>query len=300
MDTSKNVALTEGAAKKIAIDEVINILAKALQSELSAVESQLVGQYYLESASGIIFKYRPMLYDYDVNAVKNNKLWFSELSTLNDPFEAYAIIDHDQFALSVLNSDSELKKSLSNMPYAVRQRARKLAVMESKRNSRDLLEGMRQDLSISCFSERNDSILMWGHYANKHNGICVAYSILDMSERGKAVIPVNYCEQLPVLVEYSEYGICRFFLESIRTKAKEWSYEKEWRCIQDKNACGENWNGNGALLDVASPKAVYLGCHSDVELVEQMKRICFDLIEIPLYKMEQSQTEYKLFPMEIK
>ena len=192
-----------------------------------------------------------------------------------------------------------MRKILGEQSYALRQQAYEAAIAEIKYGSIELLEGMRQNISISCLSERNDSILMWGHYANMHKGICVAYSVLEMTDREKTFVSVNYSDRLPVLIEYSEHGITRLFLESLRTKASDWEYEKEWRCIQDKAACGESWRRNGALLDVSSPKAIYLGCRSSVTQVEQMKRICFDLLEIPLYMMEQSKTEFTLLPKEI-
>lgn len=284
---------------KVTVDDVIEIFAKAFQKKLSIKETQLVDQYYVESAPEIIFKYRPMVYAFEFEAIKANKIWFSELSTLNDPFEAYAVINCDKFATSVINSDSDLKKMLKGKPYVHQMQARKAAIMEIKSRSQEFLEGMRSDLSISCFSERNNSILMWGHYANMHRGICVAYNVLEMSKGKKVVIPVNYTEQLPSLAEYSNDGLSKFLIETVRTKAKDWSYEREWRCIQDKGACGDSWRGNGALLDVAEPKAIYLGCRSSAEQIAQMKEICFNTHKIPLYIMEQSQTEYEMHPIEI-
>lgn len=300
MNTQMSAIPPEEVTSKLTTDDVIGFLAKGFCTELSEEEMQLVGQYYIESAPEVLFKYRPMINAHDIDAIKNGKMWFSELTTLNDPYEAYAKIDTDKFSRSVLNSDPELRKSFSKKSYALRYKAQKAAMVAIEQQSAEFLKDIRQDMSITCLSERNDSILMWGHYANMHRGICLAYDILEMSERLKTVIPVNYSDHLPALADSSEYGIIRFFIESLRTKASDWSYEKEWRCLQGKSACGESWCGNGALLDVPPPKAVYLGCRSSESQIEQMKKICIDLLKIPLYIMEQSQTEYQLLPKEIK
>ena len=37
------------------------------------------------------------------------------------------------------------------------------------------IKELRNKALVSCFSERNDSILMWGHYADKHKGVCIGY-----------------------------------------------------------------------------------------------------------------------------
>ncbi|WP_418537050.1 DUF2971 domain-containing protein, partial [Odoribacter laneus] len=32
---------------------------------------------------------------------------------------------------------------------------------------------------VSCFSESNDNFLMWSHYASKHSGVCLEFTVKD-------------------------------------------------------------------------------------------------------------------------
>jgi len=151
--------------------------------------------------------------------------------------------------------------------------------------------------AITCFSKKNDSLLMWGHYASGHRGICVEYNISELIRtNNKTVIPVNYSNKKPFLTGADSISVMRFFLQTIRTKHTDWIYEDEWRCIQDKEACGENWTAKGALLDSSPPTAIYVGCEADDIFVEQLTCVCKNILKIPLYKMVKSRDEYKLLP----
>ena len=48
-------------------------------------------------------------------------------------------------------------------------------------------------LRASCFSERNNSLLMWGHYADNHRGICIKFKSL----------PYGAHYLLPLVSDYS-------------------------------------------------------------------------------------------------
>jgi hypothetical protein len=100
--------------------------------------------------------------------------------------------------------------------------------------------------SVSCFSEENDNILLWSHYANDHKGICLEYKtimnegytcLLFDPEDTKIDYPVpllkiNYVEKP---LEKVNALFTKYFIEQLRsflsTKYKMWEYEKEIRCI---------------------------------------------------------------------
>ena len=283
---------------RVEINKIISMFAKAFKGDLSEEEITQIGYYYSCIAPKEIFKYRSMINDYDIEALANGKMWFAELSTLNDPFEAYSDINIDSFIAAALQSDTSVRKDMQNRSYAEKMKLLNNVRQTVSTDAQGLFYTIRQDLSVSCFSERKDSMLMWGHYADGHRGVCVAYNTLELSRSNKkTVIPVNYSDIIPKLNGITEFEITRFFLEVLRTKATDWAYEKEWRCIQDKSACGQNWTNTGALLEVPRPKAIYLGCRTSNERTEQMKNLCNGQLRIPLYRMEQSKTMYQLVPV---
>lgn len=158
---------------------------------------------------------------------------------------------------------------------------------------------LRNTTGISCFSEREDSLLMWAHYANNHRGICVEYNLLNINkELGFTAVPIIYSNDRTCFDSIDSYGekdIWEFFIESLTSKSMEWNYEKEWRIIRDQVACGSQWDVNkkGALLKMIRPDSIILGCATNLEFEKEIMRYCDDN-KIKLYKMKKDQYEYKL------
>src|SRR5580704_16264537 len=98
-------------------------------------------------------------------------------------------------------------------------------------------KGTREALRVGCFSERNDSILMWSHYADHHRGICIEYETRWLSIPGGLgfLHPVNYYPELFNPTEYFRYipdDYNNFMLMIAAChKAPEWAYEQEWRYV---------------------------------------------------------------------
>ena len=42
-------------------------------------------------------------------------------------------------------------------------------------NREEAIERTKKDALATCFSKRNDSILMWSHYADSHKGVCFEF-----------------------------------------------------------------------------------------------------------------------------
>ena len=90
-------------------------------------------------------------------------------------------------------------------------------------------------IGVSCFSEIRDNLLMWGHYADKHQGVCIGFRyrgimdnlVLRFSETEIACVPskVAYSDEFPVWeIASGNHGT-----NVLNTKARCWEYEREWR-----------------------------------------------------------------------
>ncbi|MDO4332786.1 MAG: DUF2971 domain-containing protein [Eubacteriales bacterium] len=112
---------------------------------------------------------------------------------------------------------------------------------------------LQRTVFIACFSERPDSLLMWGHYANNHRGICVGYDLKKLIENYDC-LPVIYEEELPQNINNAH------ILKDTLTKYRDWEYEKEWRIIKtDENIRGDR----GKIIDFVKPKKIILGCKNN-------------------------------------
>lgn len=111
------------------------------------------------------------------------------------------------------------------------------------------MEGMNLIIErngIVSLSETPRNILMWAHYANQHEGMCIGYkrSAFEKISISEKYPEFRIAQTIPVKVNYDN---CRFsdeFLEEYDhknykeiltnhylTKSDEWIYEKEHRCI---------------------------------------------------------------------
>jgi hypothetical protein len=87
---------------------------------------------------------------------------------------------------------------------------------------------------ILCLTEYPDSLLMWAHYANNHNGFVIQFDethdfFSPTTQEGKVLqlTKVEYSAQRPIL-SYSSINSPSVYYR----KSPEWAYESEWRIIK--------------------------------------------------------------------
>lgn len=86
------------------------------------------------------------------------------------------------------------------------------------------------DYRICSFTNNNNSMLMWSHYTQNHEGIMVEYRFGHELPDGIGVSKVEYTNEHRRKKEQSEY----LFNQYLLTKNRDWSYEKEVRLISYK------------------------------------------------------------------
>ncbi len=95
------------------------------------------------------------------------------------------------------------------------------------------LDRASKKYGVLCLSARRDSIVMWGHYCDKHRGIVVGFDdSWEIFRRGAALCPVNYVRERVVWDSSLQSGGSeeRAFTERlIFSKNDEWKYEEELR-----------------------------------------------------------------------
>lgn len=104
-----------------------------------------------------------------------------------------------------------------------------------KEELNNIFEYLRKnEYYIGCLTNNSNSVLMWTHYSNNHNGFLVKLE-LDKSYT-ESVYPVKYSNKKPLrgieeLHKSTEENVLKFFKREFYTKAKDWQYEKEYRLI---------------------------------------------------------------------
>lgn len=158
----------------------------------------------------MLYRYRP-INNYFWQMLETQKMFSPKASDLNDPFE---------FAFHWA------EKAIGGQPLIPAEVAR----------AHDDMKQMR----VLCFSEFNDSILMWSHYADSHRGVCLGFERNSDPDNGLG----SYDVSLPVV--YRDDNALQSFRpleldhkatsKILTTKSLSWSYEKEWRMISRPNA----------------------------------------------------------------
>lgn len=255
-----------------------------------------IGYYYQCCAPASLYKYYGDTPE-KLNAVKNNKMWYSAPSNFNDVFDCDISIDDKKIfneALKLLPDKRRIR------PGSNAWRELRATINQQLRALRAKLDELRNTTGVSCLSESENSLLMWAHYAHNHRGICVEYDLLEINRiLNFSAIPVIYSEERPCFdcldPQIIQKDALKLLVQSLTSKSSEWRYEKEWRIILNKGACGDSWDSDksGALLDMIPPSSIILGCAVQPEFERQVTDYC-STNRIDLYKMEKDPIEYCL------
>ena len=97
----------------------------------------------------------------------------------------------------------------------------------------------RFDKGIVSFATSDVYPLMWSHYGDQHNGICVGYSIRN--EAVQSLYEVKYgdtrtvnARDIQAMLAGDDEARCRVDEAVFVRKAAAWEYEREWRLIGNR------------------------------------------------------------------
>jgi hypothetical protein len=129
-----------------------------------------------------------------------------------------------------------------------------------------------EDVKVLCLSERNDSILMWSHYAELHQGVVFEFACVPaLDSTWGAAIPVMY-DNMPRIFDddlliglgsgqvsmASKPEIDKLLNTYVTAKAADWAYEREWRVVLHRT--NPRQPTEDLRFDPRELVAVYLGC----------------------------------------
>ena len=265
------------------------------EKEKATRELEYAYHYY---APALLFKFFPpdMM---RLESVKDNKFWYSPPSNFNDPFDSDFPVNQELFFNSLVRQSTEAKGSRAGSAAWKEMQAETPKITKQVRES---LDAIRKTTAITCFSEHDESLLVWSYYAYNHKGISVAYDLQKLyTELDECPVPVVYTNDRVCLTSIDlndvETSSLLFLAGSLTTKSPEWSYETEWRIILDGSACGSSWDASkgGGLLPGVKPAMITFGCAADEssEFCKAVEEHCREN-SINLYKMEKHPTEFRL------
>lgn len=180
--------------------------------------------------NGITHLYRYQRFnDHTLDIFKNQQIWYPQADSLNDPFE-----------------------------FAFHRKASGIDGIKIDQESWDVAIAQMKTIGVLSFSEVNNHILMWSHYAGNHQGLCIEFARHGECELGDPghTVPVLYDEALPS-VQPLELQKKATTTRIFTTKGKLWEYEAEWRILTHKGNSVDRPPGpiTGVIFGIAMPEA---------------------------------------------
>lgn len=141
---------------------------------------------------------------------------------------------------------------------------------------------------VSCFCEKPDNLLMWSHYGDHHRGFCLEFRTdLEPFEKSRQV---EYSSQMPAfdLVRMLCDDDFDQMLDLFCTKAVDWQYEREWRCMHQVA-------GTAYVYPADALTGVYFGPRASFTSLEVVSLILKGQNEgVKLWRGSRSQTDFKV------
>ena len=188
-----------------------------------------------------------------IKLIKNHGLWLSHTNNFNDPVDP---------SIKLFN-----------------------------RNSGEY-DYLLDSIKVACLTTDNKNTVMWGHYADKHRGICIEYDIshlLDKNENDFLIRKINY-DRTAMINENIELYDLNLLMDLFSIKSKEWEYEDEYRVLYYDRERYKN-----GLVKPLTIKSICFG----TETPESDKELICDIVENVELLYEAKFDDKELFKMNI-
>ena len=197
-----------------------------------------------------LYKYQTMT-AYTLAALTNNTVWLAKPKTFNDPFDCAITLDSQRYKESVIHAITVAMERAK--PNGLRPEHLQDIWPDDKEAFEDFREKLRnlfQEIGIFSFSAVPNHMLMWSHYTDHHRGFCVEYDCRKGTELRALAHKVRYKGTVPSLTaaDFALPNNEAAFETMWLTKAKCWSYEKEWRVMMNEG--GKNYQAPSSIVAV--------------------------------------------------
>lgn len=214
-------------------------------------------------------------------------LYLGPPADFNDPYDCFL-----PPALRHLSRDEKVAYLRKHMPSAGGLTDNGLININASAAEKHAAE-FRQNLGVACFSERNDNLLMWSHYADGGKGFCLAFDTRGApffnKNFGVTIHKVKYSSALP-----AGPGGRISYVNFLMHKSEDWKYEEEWRYIKRYDNGLEDADRYvgyaGKVL-----KAVYFGTNATNDTKALVHHIVKGVYpHAKMWQGELDNTEYKV------
>ncbi|WP_394228342.1 DUF2971 domain-containing protein [Pseudoalteromonas spongiae] len=253
-----------------------------------------------------------------LSALADQSAWFSDVDSLNDPFELsleYVVSEKEEENIAAFKeiAAKEIEHSLSISQGKAKQKAEYIynnnpeLFIEKMHEAIELVQSQQENTlgKLNIFSTSLDvpgetkhykNMLMWAHYAVSYTGFCLQFSatkLLDSLRNHNSESKIGHCK-----VDYSDVthklnpftymnSTDESYFAPVQFKHLQWKYENEFRFISSVRG-----------LHKYSPDAlerVYFGC----KMPESKQKVILAIVKeyfphVEVYKTFIDKTCYEI------
>lgn len=238
--------------------------------------------------------------------VVDGTIRFTQPSAFNDPFELLPAIAVPKKYKGVKRGEIELKIHLSaerrsNPPGRLNEVPKDCEINDGF--NRDIVRQLNKIVGILCLSKRDNSHLMWSHYADSYSGAVIGFDGEHPFFSNK--VSVEYRKKRPIRSEDYYKSDVPIPIAEFYTKDNCWSYEEEVRITKRLGVCKnigpDSRNHDIYVSDVPRSciKSITLGQRMPIE----QRRSIYEKIKytnIELYIAAVDHAEYSFWISKVK
>lgn len=234
---------------------------------------------------------------YVKDIICNHEIYFAPPEKFNDPFDCRPVISLEASEAVQLEDYKRLQKKYE--PHLNRE-ARRMDIREFRKNfnrspnnpqvteaiQQKIIDHHTKKIGVLSVTTKKDDILMWSHYADSHQGICLEFdgNFAFMAHAMK----VKYTKTRPVINAYRDDHQTQLE-KALLTKSDQWEYEDEWRLIS---------YDEGPRVIRFRPQnltGLIFGAQATASTIEMVRKWVEEREQpIILYKTEVCKSAYKL------
>lgn len=192
----------------------------------------------------ILYKHRNWTDIYHKNTLLKNQIYLSSPKDFNDPLDCRIPINYsylqtdeqiDKYVNIIINKnhDEFLKQGVN---IEIESAKLKQRIINDQKGFQKWYENIffeKIDIhyGIYSMSEEWNSLLMWAHYANNHQGVCIGFWQKKLLELNRFIMGSVFYPPDNAFPDISPFddNDTRILITQTNTKSNEWHYEKEYR-----------------------------------------------------------------------
>ncbi|GGK51228.1 DUF2971 domain-containing protein [Aliivibrio fischeri] len=250
-----------------------------------------------------LYKYRKFS-EFLIKELCSSEIYFSDPSCFNDPLDCSPIIENDlnikeleylcYMMLCKNKGKIAAKENIERFKYYATEyegqyeKSLSFQLLYEIKNQLDLV---MKNIGVLSLSRKNDSPLMWSHYANEHKGVCLEFDIETAARKPKEI---DYKGTRGISAKLIQEYICsdsaqaRELIEKqyFFTKASEWSYESEWRLLS------KSYGSKSAPFYLTG---IYFGMRCDTWIVASIIKLLHnENSNVKFYRMHADSSSFNL------